>query len=82
LEERAGKLTFSDTQRLHMRQELAVPNLETFHGWLEAQRPEVLPKSPLAEAVGYALRNWSALARIAQCAVQSRGSSAGAIPAR
>ena len=31
--------------------------------WLEAQRPEVLPKSPMAEAVGYALNNWAALAR-------------------
>jgi hypothetical protein len=63
LEERARKLNFSDTQRLQMRQELAVPILETFHGWLEAQRPEVLPKSPLGEAVGYALHNWSALVR-------------------
>ena len=40
-----------------MRQDLAVPVLGQFHKWLEAQRPEVLPKSPMAEAIGYALNN-------------------------
>ena len=33
------------------------------HEWLEQQRTEVMPKSPMAEAIGYALNNWSALAR-------------------
>src|SRR5262249_15976275 len=60
--ERAAK-DFSDAQRLQLRQELAVPILEQFHTWLEAQRPEVLPKSPMGEAIGYALNNWAALAR-------------------
>lgn len=60
--ERAAK-DFSDAQRLQMRQELAVPILEQFHQWLLAQRPEILPKSPMAEAVGYALNNWAALVR-------------------
>jgi hypothetical protein len=46
-----------------MRQDLAVPILGQFHGWLTAQRPDVLPKSPMAEAIGYALNNWAALAR-------------------
>jgi transposase len=54
---------FSDTQRYQMRQDLSVPILETFHQWLEAQRREVLPKSAMAEALGYALNNWSALVR-------------------
>jgi len=54
---------FSDTQRLQMRQDLAVPILGQFHTWLEAQRPEVLPKSPMGEAIGYALNNWEALRR-------------------
>jgi hypothetical protein len=40
-----------------------VPILGQFHKWLEAQRPEVLPKSPMAEALGYALNNWAALVR-------------------
>ncbi len=54
---------FSDTQRLQMRQDLSVPILGQFHAWLTAQRPEVLPKSPMAEAIGYALNNWEALRR-------------------
>jgi len=54
---------FSDTQRRQMRQDLAVPILNQFHQWLEEQRREVLPKSPLAEALGYALNNWTALVR-------------------
>jgi transposase len=54
---------FSDEQRLQMRQDLSVPILGQFHQWLETQRTEVLPKSPMAEAVGYALNNWAALVR-------------------
>jgi transposase len=36
---------------------------EEFHAWLVAQRARALPKSPLGEAVGYALSNWDALMR-------------------
>jgi transposase len=54
---------WDETQRLRMRQDLAVPILEQFKTWLETQRAEVLPKSPLSEAIGYALNNWSALIR-------------------
>jgi transposase len=60
--ERAAK-DFSDAQRLQMRQDLAVPILGQFQTWLEAQRPEVLPKSPMGEAIGYALNNREALVR-------------------
>jgi transposase len=52
-----------ETQRLRMRQDLAVPILGKFKTWLEAQRGGVLPKSPVGEAIGYALNNWSALIR-------------------
>lgn len=52
-----------EEQRLRMRQELALPILAQFQEWLEAQRPQVLPKSPMAEAIGYALNNWTALLR-------------------
>jgi transposase len=60
--ERAAK-EFSDEQRLQMRQGLAVPILEQFRRWMGAQRAEVLPKSPMGEAIGYALNNWEALRR-------------------
>jgi hypothetical protein len=63
LERRAKELDFSDAQRLQMRQDLSLPILETFQQWLEEQRRQVLPKSPLAEALGYALNNWAALVR-------------------
>jgi transposase len=60
--ERSAK-DFGDAQRLQMRQELSVPILGQFHRWLEAQRRDVLPKSPMGEAIGYALNNWEALRR-------------------
>jgi hypothetical protein len=46
-----------------MRQDLAVPILGQFREWLEAQPQEALPKSPMGEAIGYALNNWTALVR-------------------
>ena len=36
---------------------------EDFHAWLVEQQTRALPKSPLGEAVGYALSNWEALMR-------------------
>jgi len=63
LERAATENHFDDAQRRQMRQELALPILNTFHGWLEGQRAQVLPKSPMAEAIGYALNNWDALIR-------------------
>ncbi len=36
---------------------------EDFHAWLVGQQAQALPKSPLGEAVGYALSNWAALMR-------------------
>lgn len=33
------------------------------HIWLEEQRAAVLPKSPMGQAISYALGNWQALMR-------------------
>jgi transposase len=63
LERAATANNFDDAQRLQMRQNLALPILDQFKTWLDAQRPQVLPKSPMAEAIGYALNNWTALIR-------------------
>ena len=52
-----------EAQRLRMRQDLAVPILEKFNAWLDQQKQDALPKSPLGEAVTYALNNWTALVR-------------------
>jgi transposase len=63
LERAATENHFDDAQRRQMRQELALPILGQFHAWLEEQRAQALPKSPIAEAIGYALNNWTALIR-------------------
>jgi transposase len=51
--------------RLRIRQERAVPVLEQFREWLAAQKPEVLPKSPIGGAIGYVQNHWEALIRYA-----------------
>jgi transposase len=63
LERRAKDNHLDDTALLRMRQELAAPVLAQFHTWLEQQRGDALPKSPMGEALGYALNNWTALCR-------------------
>ena len=52
-----------EAERQRQRQARATPILEEFHRWLEEQRGQVLPKSPLGEAIRYALKNWEALGR-------------------
>lgn len=51
--------------RLELRQKLAVPRLAEFKTWLESLRATaggtVLPKSPIGQAVTYALNQWNAL---------------------
>jgi transposase len=63
LERSAQRIGLDDDQRRQMRQELSLEILETFQAWLIEQRAPLLPKSPMAEAVGYALNNWAALIR-------------------
>jgi transposase len=43
------------------RQEYALPIWLQFHAWLLAQQDKALPKSPLGEALGYALNQFQAL---------------------
>jgi len=51
--------------RLALRQEHAAPRLEQFKLWLLSQQAErggpVLPKSPMGQAIAYALNQWEAL---------------------
>ncbi len=63
MERQAKARNADEALRLQMRQDFAVPVLEQFHRWLSTQRADVLPKSPMAEAIGYALNNWQALIR-------------------
>lgn len=61
VEDEAKALT-SDERRA-LRQEKAAPLLKQIRLWLEAQATDVLPKSPMGEAIQYALNQWDALER-------------------
>lgn len=51
----------SPEQRLRVRAEHSAPIVETFHAWLEALAPKVLPQSLLGKAVYYTLGQWPKL---------------------
>jgi hypothetical protein len=63
VEDQANELAAPERQRL--RQELALPRLAQFKLWLESQQASrggpVLPKSPMGQAITYALNQWDAL---------------------
>ena len=50
-------------ERLALRQRRSAPVMAKLHGYLLRIREEVLPKSPGARAVRYALNQWNALTR-------------------
>lgn len=54
---------FDEMARRQLRQDLAVPIVTNFKAWLDQEKLQVLPKSPMGEAIGYALNNWTALVR-------------------
>ena len=66
VERRAQEAGLDVAARTALRQQHAVAALAELHAWLLATRPTVLPKSPLAAAIGYALGQWEALGRYAQ----------------
>jgi transposase len=50
-------------ERLELRKRLSAPVMAKLHKYLIEIRNEVLPKSPAARAVRYALNQWDALTR-------------------
>lgn len=64
VEEQAKEMS-ADDRRL-LRQERTVPLLASMKSWLDQQAGNVLPKSPMGEAINYALNNWTALCRYAE----------------
>jgi transposase len=52
-----------EEQRRAARQQQAEPVLVALKQWLDEQHPQALPKSPLGQAIGYALNHWEALQR-------------------
>jgi transposase len=51
----------ADAIRLALRQEKSVPLLATIKTWLDTEQKLVLPRSPMAQAIGYMLNQWEAL---------------------
>jgi hypothetical protein len=47
--------------RAAVRQAEALPLLKKFEDWLREEYGRVLPKSPMGEAIGYALNQWESL---------------------
>lgn len=52
-----------EEQRRRLREQQAEPILAELKKWLDEQRPQALPKTPLGQAITYALNNWKALCR-------------------
>ncbi len=65
VEDQANQQELDAPQRAKLRQEMARPRLEAFQKWMLAQQAinggHVLPKSPVGEAITYALNQWEAL---------------------
>jgi hypothetical protein len=51
------------SRRTEERRRLAAPILDAFKAWLDAEALVVLPKAPIADAIGYARNQWDALTR-------------------
>jgi transposase len=58
-----GQRRLREEQRRDLRRRQAEPILIDLKRWLDERRPKALPKSPLGQAVGYALNHWDALLR-------------------
>jgi transposase len=52
--------------RLALRRERSQPMLDDIKAYLERERPKVVPKSPIGQAMAYTLSNWEALVRYAK----------------
>jgi len=53
----------SAAERRNIRQVRSLPVLAEIQSWLEREKIQVLPKSPVGDAIGYAINNWQALLR-------------------
>jgi transposase len=63
VEQEARDLALDAAGRRALRQERSLPILTDIEAYLKREQPHVLPKSPIGDAIGYALNNWAALVR-------------------
>jgi transposase len=66
VEREAREKQLDAAARLALRQARSQPMLDDIKAYLERERPQVLPKSPIGQAMAYTLSNWEALVRYAQ----------------
>ena len=59
----AASRDLSAEERAALRGEQSKPVLNDFESWLQEEKRKTLPKSPIGEAIAYALSNWVALTR-------------------
>ncbi len=63
VERQARDLGLDGAGRRTLRQQRSLPILSDIEAYLHREQPQVLPKSPIGEAIAYALGNWAALLR-------------------
>ena len=61
IEREARQGNLNPEQRRELRQTKSRPILEDIKNYLQAEKPKVLPKSAIGEAIDYTLSNWEAL---------------------
>lgn len=61
IERTAKEQALSDTALSAYRLEHAQPLLDAFADWLETERVKAVPRTPLADAIGYAINQWATL---------------------
>lgn len=61
IERRIKQEGLSAEATVQLRQQQAVPVLHTWKQWMVEQYAKVLPKSPIGQAIGYALLRWEKL---------------------
>jgi transposase len=58
---RAGVARSRRRERQRQREAELAPRFKEFHAWLMAERPSLVPRSPMAQAFDYALSHWAGL---------------------
>jgi len=61
IEKRATTTEMFAQERRWLRKKKSKPILKKVYRWLTYRQPKVVPKSPLGQAIAYALNNWRAL---------------------
>jgi transposase len=61
LERHATRQQFNESQVPELRQQKALPVLEALGAWMKEQYVQVLPKSPIGNALGYSIQRWKEL---------------------